>query len=165
VDEVKTLILESVNVRKNCKKRVSSRHSHGVRGPRSDHTTRNVYSQLSRLEDVVFNDFIKDDFIPEGNGQVVSGSASLPDPVALETEDQTLEMLHEREQNENIEGTILFRFICHRQFVMMRSPRHDLERVSTPSRSSDCIRQYRSTYVSIHQYTSAHVIIRSTHET
>ena len=96
VDEVKALILESVNVWKNCKKRVPSRHSHGVRAPRSDHTTRNVYSQLSRLEDVVFNDFIKDDFIPEGDGQVASGSASLPDPVALETEEQRLE----REQNE-----------------------------------------------------------------
>jgi hypothetical protein len=44
---------------------------------------RNVYSQLSglRLEGVVFNYFIKDDFIPEGDGHVVSGSVSLPDPV------------------------------------------------------------------------------------
>jgi hypothetical protein len=33
---------------------------------------------------VVFNDFIEDDFIPEGDGQVASGSASLPDLVALE---------------------------------------------------------------------------------
>jgi hypothetical protein len=40
--------------------------------------------QLSGLEDVVVNDFIKDDFIPEGDGQVASGSASLPDPVVLE---------------------------------------------------------------------------------
>ncbi len=45
---------------------------------------------------MAFNDFIKDDFIPEGDGQVTSGSESLPDPVALETEEQTLE----REQNE-----------------------------------------------------------------
>ena len=45
---------------------------------------------------MVFNDFIKDDFIPECDGQVASGSASLPDPVALETEEQTLE----REENE-----------------------------------------------------------------
>ena len=45
---------------------------------------------------MVFNDFIKDVFIPEGDGQVASGSASLPDPVALETEEQRLE----REQNE-----------------------------------------------------------------
>ena len=45
---------------------------------------------------MVFNDFIKDDFIPEGDGQVASGSASLPNPVALETEEQGLE----REQNE-----------------------------------------------------------------
>jgi hypothetical protein len=36
------------------------------------HATRNVYSHLSGLEDVVFNDFIKDDFIPEGRGQVAS---------------------------------------------------------------------------------------------
>jgi hypothetical protein len=56
------------------------------------------YSKLSGLEDVVFNDFIKDDFIPEGHGQVASDSASLPDPVALETlaEEQTLKS----EQNE-----------------------------------------------------------------
>ena len=52
--------------------------------------------QLSGLEDVVFHDFIKDDFISEGDCQVPSGFASLPDPVALETEEQTLE----REQNE-----------------------------------------------------------------
>ena len=71
-----------------------SRGSQGARAPRS--ATRNVYSQLSELEDVVFNDFIKDDFIPEGDGQVASGSASIADPVALETEEQTLE----REQNE-----------------------------------------------------------------
>jgi hypothetical protein len=44
-----------------------------------------------------FNDFIKDDFIPEGDGQVASGSASIPNPVALETEEQKLE----REQNEH----------------------------------------------------------------
>ena len=56
-----------------------------------------MYSQLSGLEDVVFNDFIKDNFIQEGDGQVASGNAaSLPDPVALETEEQRLE----REQNE-----------------------------------------------------------------
>jgi hypothetical protein len=45
---------------------------------------------------VVFNDFIKDDFIPEGDGQVASGSASLPDLVVFETEGQKLQ----REQNE-----------------------------------------------------------------
>ena len=48
------------------------------------------------LEDVVFNDFIKNDFISEGDGQVASGLESLSDPVALETEEQTLE----REKNE-----------------------------------------------------------------
>jgi hypothetical protein len=37
-----------------------------------------VYSQLSGLEDMVFNDFLKDICIPEGDGQVASGSASLP---------------------------------------------------------------------------------------
>jgi hypothetical protein len=31
------------------------------------------------------------DFIPEGDCQVASGSASLPDPVDLETEEQRLE--------------------------------------------------------------------------
>ncbi len=39
---------------------------------------------------------IQDDFIPEGDGQVASGSASLPDPVALGTEEQMLQ----RKQNE-----------------------------------------------------------------
>jgi len=39
---------------------------------------------------------IKDDCIPEGDGQVASCSASLPDPVALDTKEQTLE----RKQNE-----------------------------------------------------------------
>ncbi len=42
------------------------------------------------------NDFIKDDFIPEGGGQVASASASLPGPVVLETEEQMLE----KKQNE-----------------------------------------------------------------
>ena len=56
----------------------------------------NVYSEVSGLEDVSFNDFIKDDFIPEGHGQVTSDSASLPDSVALQTEEQTLKS----EQNE-----------------------------------------------------------------
>ncbi len=47
-----------------------------------------------------FNDLIVDDYIPDGDGQVASGSATIPDPgedVALETEKQTLE----REQNEH----------------------------------------------------------------
>jgi hypothetical protein len=97
VDEVKALILQSVTVWKNYKKKMPSRSTAGVtRSSRSAQGTSNVYSQLSGLEDVVFNDFIKDDFLPEGHGQVASGSASLPDPVALETEVQRLE----REQNE-----------------------------------------------------------------
>ncbi len=62
--------------------------SQGARAPRSAHVTRNVYCQLSELEDVVFNDFIRDDFIPEGDAQIAWGSASLPDPVALETEER-----------------------------------------------------------------------------
>jgi hypothetical protein len=45
---------------------------------------------------VVFNYFIKSDCIPEGHVQVASGSASLPAPVALETEEQRLK----REQTE-----------------------------------------------------------------
>ena len=45
---------------------------------------------------MVFNDFIKDDFIPEAYAQVVSGSVSLPDPVVVEKEEQMLE----REQND-----------------------------------------------------------------
>ena len=46
---------------------------------------------------MVCNDFIKDDCIPEGDGQVASGSASIPDPVVLETEERMLE----RQQNEH----------------------------------------------------------------
>ena len=57
----------------------------------------NVYSQLSGLQDVVFNDFIKHDFIQEDDGQVASGSESLPDPVDLETDEHRLE----RGQNEH----------------------------------------------------------------
>jgi hypothetical protein len=38
----------------------------------------------------IFN-FIKDDLIQEGDGQVASGSEFLPDPVTLETEEQRLE--------------------------------------------------------------------------
>ena len=86
VDEVKALILESVNVWKNYKKRGPSRGSQGACAHRSAHVTRNVYSQLSGLEDLVFIDFIKDDCIPEVDGQVTPGSVSLPDPVVLETE-------------------------------------------------------------------------------
>jgi hypothetical protein len=67
VDEVKTLILGSVSVWKNYKKRGPSRGSQGARAHRSVHATRNVYFQLSGLEDVVFNDFLQDDFIPEGD--------------------------------------------------------------------------------------------------
>jgi hypothetical protein len=93
VDEVK----KSVNEWKNYKKRLPSRVSQGARAPRGTHVTRNVYSQLLGLEDVVFNGFIKDDFIPEGNGQLVSGSVSLP-VVTLYPwrQERTLE----REQNE-----------------------------------------------------------------
>jgi len=96
LDELKTLILESVNVWKNSKKRMLSRRSANVTRPsRSVEGTSTVYSQYSGL-DVGFNDFIKDDFILEGDGQVALGSASIPDPVALETEEQRLE----RAQNE-----------------------------------------------------------------
>ena len=67
VDEVKELILESLKVWKNYKKRNTRWSTAGVtRGSRSAQGTSNVYSQLSGLEDVVFNDFIKDDFIPVG---------------------------------------------------------------------------------------------------
>jgi hypothetical protein len=82
---------------KNYKKRIQSRSSADVPRPsRSAQGRSNVYSHLSGLEDVVFNDFIKDDFIQEDDGQVASGAASLPDPVALETQEQRLES----EQNE-----------------------------------------------------------------
>ena len=61
VDEVKALILESVNAWKNYKMRMPSRSSAGVTRPsRSAQGRSNVYSHLSGLEDVGFNDFIKD---------------------------------------------------------------------------------------------------------
>jgi hypothetical protein len=58
---------------------------------------------------VVFNDFIQDDFIPEGDGQVASGSASLPDPVALDTEEERLK----REQNERDVFEALGEYQCN----------------------------------------------------
>ena len=68
MDEVKALILEFVNARKNYKKRVPSRSNAGVaHAPRSAQATSNVYSQRWGLEDVVVNDFIKDSFIPDGD--------------------------------------------------------------------------------------------------
>jgi hypothetical protein len=86
-----------------------SRSSAGVTQPsKSAQGRRNVYSQLSGLEDVGFNDFIKDDFIQEGDGQVASGNASLPDPVALETEEQGLE----KEQNEHNDLEALGAYKC-----------------------------------------------------
>ena len=58
VDEVKALILESVNAWKNYKKRIPSRSTAGVTRPsRSAQGRSNVPSQLSGLEDVVVNDF------------------------------------------------------------------------------------------------------------
>ena len=59
VDVVKALILESVNACKNYKKRVPSRVSRGARAPRSAYATRNVYSQLSGLEDVLFTSRVR----------------------------------------------------------------------------------------------------------
>jgi hypothetical protein len=57
VDEVKVLILESVNTWKNYKKRMPSRISAGVTRPsRRAQGRSNVYSQLSGFEDVGFND-------------------------------------------------------------------------------------------------------------
>ena len=79
VDKVKVLMLERLSMRGRITR--SGCRQGAVKRPR---------------DDVVFNDFIKHDFIPEGGGQVASGSAFLPDPVALETVVLTLE----REQNE-----------------------------------------------------------------
>jgi hypothetical protein len=91
------------------KKRNARWSTAGVtRGSRSAQGTSNVYSQLSGLEDVVFNDFLKDDFIPEADAQVVSGSASIPDPVVVETEEQMLE----REQNERDVLDTLVEYEC-----------------------------------------------------
>ena len=67
---------------------------------------------------MVFNDFIKDDFIPECDGQVASGSASLPDPVDLDTEEQTLE----REQNERDVLEALGEYTCHAAMSVENAP-------------------------------------------
>ena len=39
-----------------------------------DQSRSNVYCQHSGLENVIFSDIIKDDSIPEGDGQVARGS-------------------------------------------------------------------------------------------
>jgi hypothetical protein len=107
-DEVYTILLTSQYV-EELQEEVASRSSAGVTRPsRRAQGTRNVYSQLSGLEIVVFNDFIKDDFISEGDRQIASGSASLPDPVALETVEETLE----REQNERDVREALGEYKC-----------------------------------------------------
>ena len=80
VDEVKALILESVNAWKDYKKRVPSRGSQGARAPRSA-TRRRMFTLNSRDLRMWFSLISSDDFIPEGHGQVASGSTSLPDPV------------------------------------------------------------------------------------
>ena len=96
VDEVKALILESLKAWKNYKKRNARWSTAGVsRGSRSAQGTLNS-RDLRMWSSCHFNDFIKDDFIPEGDGQVASGSAFLPEPLVLETEEHMLE----REQNE-----------------------------------------------------------------
>ena len=100
-DQLNALILEAINAWRNYKKRcfLPSRISAGVtRATRSaqDQSRINVYCQLSGLEDVVMNDFIKDDLIPDGDEQGATGFAILLDPVALETEEQRIE----REKNE-----------------------------------------------------------------
>ena len=89
VDEAKMLMLESLKAWKNYKKRNARWSTAGVTpGSKSAQGTSNVHSQL--FEDVVFYDFIKDDFIQEGNGQVASGSASFPDPVVLEMKEEQM---------------------------------------------------------------------------
>ena len=94
---------------KNFKKRNAKWNTARVfRGIRSVQDTSNVYSQPSGLEDVVFNDFIKDDFIPVGDGQDESGSTSLPDPVVWETEEYKVE----REQNEREVLDTLVKYKC-----------------------------------------------------
>ena len=103
--ELRELILESVNVRKNCTKEELQEEgavsSAGVTRPTKERTGQkqcllSTLGTCGQVEDVVFNDFIKDDFIPESDGQIATCSASLPDPVGLETEEQVLI----REQNE-----------------------------------------------------------------
>ncbi len=79
--EVKALTLESVkswkNYRMRKRKTLRLRNStDATRTSRSVQGRSNVYSQLSGLEDVGFNDFIKDYFISEGDGHVASGSVA-----------------------------------------------------------------------------------------
>ena len=78
VDEVKALILEySCQCVEELQDEMPSRSSAGVTRPsKSAQGRSNVYSQLSGLEDVGFNDFIEDFSIPEGDGHVASGSVA-----------------------------------------------------------------------------------------
>ncbi len=77
IDEVKVLMLESVNVWKNYRKWMLLSSSTGATRPsRRAQGRSNVYTQLSGLEDVGFNGFNKNFFIPEGDGQVTSGSVA-----------------------------------------------------------------------------------------
>jgi hypothetical protein len=96
VCDVSSEYAHSVNELRNYKKRVSSRNSTGVfracyHRRAQNQGKNNVDYQLFGLEDVVMmNDFINY-LIPEDDGQVASGSVSLPDPVVFETVEQTLE--------------------------------------------------------------------------
>ncbi len=97
VCDVSSEYAHSVNEWRNYKKRVSSRNSTGVfrayyHRRAQNQNKNNVDYHLFGLEDVVMmNDFINNDLIPEDDGQVASGSVSLPDPVVFETVEQTLE--------------------------------------------------------------------------
>ena len=102
-DEVKTIsqpiILESVNPWKNYKKRVSvvKGQSRGPCAQKHPRDRRGMFAFNSwDLRMWLSMISITYEFIPDGDGQVLSGSASLPDLVVLETEDQTLK----REQHE-----------------------------------------------------------------
>jgi hypothetical protein len=98
---MKALILESINAWKNYQKRMPSRssasviRSHSLPGAEAMLTPNSRDLRMwfsitsSRMTQISLQK-------PEGDGQVASGSESLPGPVALETEEHKLE----REQNE-----------------------------------------------------------------
>jgi hypothetical protein len=88
-EEVENFLLAVVARFKACKKRVPSRTFAGKRpqGASASKAKSSVLSQLSGLENVLFNDFIDD----EPDSEDVSeqrASASLPDSVPIESEEE-----------------------------------------------------------------------------
>jgi hypothetical protein len=90
-EEVEKFLLAAVARFKAFKKRVPSNSFVGKRpqGVSASKAKSSVLSQLSGLENVVFNDFIDDEFHSEDVSEQ-RASASLPDCVSIESEEELL---------------------------------------------------------------------------